>query len=81
MVSQSRVLPKAKAQASLKTSSTTLRFISIEVLTLAWIMVRVVMQYFIKALGINRLCKCVMQVLKIKSNLFLHGLGLLCSSL
>ena len=39
------------------------------------------MQYFIKSLGMNRFCKCVMQVLKIKSKLFLHGLGLLCNSL
>ena len=28
-----------------------------------------------------RLCKCVMQVLKITSNLFLHGLRLLCNAL
>ena len=42
------------------------------------------MQYFIKALGMNRICKRimgVMQVLIIKPNLFLHGLGLLCNSL
>ena len=54
------------------TSSHHLEVFSSEVLTLAWILVRVVVLYFIIAFRMHKLCKCVMQVLNIKSNLFLH---------